>query len=159
MPVVKPKRGKLIKAGTVFRALCVRQNHANNIGFKLKGIETRIWETHYRGDLLIVSSARPEVFPWGSAICAVRIVDCRPMTRADERRAMVSFKPGLFAWDLDDIRPLTPFKVPGQLKFFPVTIPAGIRWVEDFATVLPPELFGTVARHDEHSYGAGPVPP
>ena len=52
-----------------------------------KTIETRFWYTHYRGDLLIVSTKKPkyENLPLGKALCVVRVVDCRAMMPEDER--------------------------------------------------------------------------
>ena len=42
------------------------------------------WPTDYRGPLLIVSSKSPPIHPAGCAVAAATLVECRPMTRADE---------------------------------------------------------------------------
>jgi hypothetical protein len=130
----------------------------------LKTIETRTWETSYRGDILIASSKKPvfkdkfiaqcpncfelaelqnfdaggsdgiklfcnECGQWvdtepldlsagGIALCVVRLVNCRPMTKADEPAARCRIYPRAVSWVLKDVRPVKPFPVIGQLKLF-----------------------------------------
>lgn len=107
--------------------------------------EIRTWKTNYRGDILLCSSQRfdrtfydraketgqahrlsvadilavtfqlPEQFPVGQALCIVKLIGCQPMTPADEEKAWVPYREGLWAWKFMDVRPLKPFPVKGRL--------------------------------------------
>jgi len=112
-------------------AISVKQPWACFIAEGPKLIETRKWQTSYRGDLLIVASrtidwptmdslARPIPLILGGAICVANLVDCRPMKKVDEESAMCSCYPGAFSWVLEDIRTITPFAVKGRLRLFDV---------------------------------------
>lgn len=112
-------------------AISVKQPWALFIAEGPKLIETRKWQTSYRGDLLIVASRTPDwrsmealVRPipiiLGGAVCVANLVDCRPMTKADEEAAMCSVYPGAFSWVLEDIRKIEPFAVKGKLRLFDV---------------------------------------
>ena len=107
------------------KALSVRQPWANLIADGSKTIEVRSKATNHRGPLLIVSAKRPDVPPAGCAVAVVNLVDCRPMTQADERAAMTKREPGNWAWVLTLINRIEPQAVNGQLSFFevPITIP------------------------------------
>ena len=100
------------------RALSVKQPWANLIASGLKTIETRTWATAYRGPLLIVSSKRPNIPPAGSAVAIAELVDCRPMTRADEGAACCDVYPNAVSWVLEDVRQIRPFRVKGALGVF-----------------------------------------
>ena len=114
------------------KALSIRQPDAGMIASGEKTIETRLWATSYRGDLLICSSKKPvDEGPAGVALCIVRLVDCRPMEKreredmcsSDEIAACCEWYPGAYAWILVDIRPIKPFPVRGQLGLFDVEVP------------------------------------
>lgn len=105
------------------KALSVKQPWANMIARGEKSIETRIWDTDYRGDLLICSSKEPKIEPAGAALCIVRLVGCRPMIKEDEAAACCPIYGGAFSWLLADVRPIQPFPVRGQLRIFDVDIP------------------------------------
>ena len=107
------------------KALSVRQPWANLITDGSKTIEVRSKATNHRGPLLIVSAKRPDVPPAGCAVAVVNLVDCRPMTQADERAAMTKREPGNWAWVLTLIDRIEPQAVNGQLSFFevPITVP------------------------------------
>jgi hypothetical protein len=105
------------------KALSVKQPWANMIASGQKTIETRKWATEFRGDLLIVSSKSPNISPAGCAVALVRVVDCRPMTRADEVAACCAIYPGAFAWVLEDIRAIPPAPIKGQLGLYDVEYP------------------------------------
>ena len=100
------------------KALSVRQPFANLIADGSKTIEVRSRRTEYRGPLLIVSAKRPAVTPAGCALAVVNLVDCRPMTEADEPAAMSKRKPDTWAWVLTDVRRIEPQPVRGQLGLF-----------------------------------------
>ena len=114
------------------KAISLKQPWASMIG--LKTIETRRWYTSYRGDLLIVSSQKPaDLGPTGVALCIVNLVDCRPMTRDDERAACCDWYEGAFAWVFDNICPIkNPFPVRGQLGIYEAHAPG---WPADARTL------------------------
>jgi hypothetical protein len=105
------------------KALSVKQPWANIIASGQKTIETRLWATDHRGELLIVSSKKPKIEPAGFAVAVAKLVDCRPMTLADEMAAMCNIYQNAFAWVLEDIRALQPFPVSGQLGVFDIDVP------------------------------------
>jgi hypothetical protein len=127
------------------RVLSVRQPYAFAISCAVKMIETRAWQTKYRGWIAIHASlAKPQVnfglvselLPTGGVICFARlsrIIACRRIsaTWLDEpvrwpefvitwftikRRALGHFGVGQYAWIFDEIAPCDPY-VPllGQL--------------------------------------------
>lgn len=104
------------------KALSVKQPWANLIATGEKTIETRRWQTPYRGPLLIVSSRNPPIAPAGFALAVADIVDCRPMTHADENAARCQLYDGAFAWLLANVRRLVPFPVRGALGLFEVAV-------------------------------------
>jgi len=109
------------------KAISLHQPWATWIAEGKKTIETRTWPTRYRGPLLICSSKSPKVAGHllGKALCIVELVDCRPMTKADEAAAMCSCEPGRYAWVLDETTPIEPFAVRGSQGFYEVAIPGG----------------------------------
>ena len=118
------------------KALSIKQPWAHLIvhGFKgeLKTIETRTWPTKYRGELLIVSSKKQPsgVCEWhgldwsdmefGKAIAVATLVDCRVMVRDDLQAALCPVYRGAFSWVLENVRPIEPFPVRGQLGLYKV---------------------------------------
>lgn len=121
------------------KALSVRQPWAAAIVTGLKTIETRTYYTKYRGPLLIVSSKSCDKVMmdyvlslvndrerflanmfYGHAVATVNLVDCRPMKYNDEDAAMCDMYDSAFAWILEDIKPIKPFPVKGQLGLFEV---------------------------------------
>lgn len=102
------------------KALSIKQPWANKIASGEKTIETRVWATKYRGPLLIVSSRFPGIEPAGCAIAVAEIIDCRPMTRADEKSACCRVYPRAHAWVLRNVRRIKPFPVRGSLGLYEV---------------------------------------
>ena len=109
------------------KALSIRQPWANLIAAGDKTIEVRPWPTKYRGPLLIVSAKRPAVPPAGCALAVVNLVDCRPMTQADEPAAMCKREPNQWAWVLTDVRRVEPQPVLGKLGLFEAPIRPRLR--------------------------------
>ncbi len=102
-------------------AISVRQPWASLIAEGKKTIETRTRRTLYRGPLLIVASARPKgLGPVGCAMAMVDVVDCRPMTAADEPAACCPVYKGAWAWVLANVRPVPPTAVKGRLGVYRV---------------------------------------
>lgn len=88
-----------------------------------KTIETRSWRTDYRGRLLLVGSKKPEGEYAGLAACTANLIDCRRMSREDEAAARCSYVPGLYAWVLQDIKPIeAPFLVRGKLGLYEIAL-------------------------------------
>jgi ASCH domain-containing protein len=106
----------------LLKAISIKQPWTNMIASGEKTIETRHWPTKYRGPLLIVSSKKPDIPPAGSAVALATLIDCRPMTRADEIAARCSLYPGAYSWVLQEVRRLKPFPVRGQLGIYDVSI-------------------------------------
>jgi len=127
------------------KAITIRPPFSTFILEGKKTIETRKYRTRHRGDILICVSQTihegdcivdGEVKDcldvirdmWlaetplhlGHAIAVANLVECRSMTRRDEAAAMCQFFPGRIAWVLDNIRPITPFKVRGMPGIFEV---------------------------------------
>lgn len=105
------------------KAISVKQPWANLIASGRKTIETRVWGTAYRGDLLVVSSRFPEIEPAGCAVAIVELSDCRLMAVGDEPAALCPVYPKAFAWILRNIRPIEPFRLRGQLRIYEVDVP------------------------------------
>ena len=107
------------------KAISLYQPYASWIAQGKKTIETRFWSTKYRGDLLIVSTKKPvyKNLPLGKALCIVNVVNCRQMRLEDENKALCKFAHNLWAWELEDLRPIEPFNVKGSQGFYEVDYP------------------------------------
>lgn len=104
-------------------------------------IETRSWNTNYRGPVLICTSKRR--YEWeavkrisgedlldqmigsmnsltgtadmnGYAIAVGNLIDCRPMVKEDEAKTFVQFREGLYCHVYADVRPIKPFPWKGS---------------------------------------------
>jgi len=106
------------------KAISLHQPFASMIAMRSKQIETRSWPTNHRGDLLIVSTRKPELpgFLCGYALCIVNVVECRRMIPADESSARCRWKKDLWAWVLSDLRRIEPFRVRGYQGIYEVEI-------------------------------------
>ncbi len=127
------------------KGLSVKQPFASLIAAGQKTIETRSRKTEHRGRLLICASKEPHkgvvllplatptwsacplamrLYPafqkFGVALCVVNLIDCRPMTPADEAAACCQYYEGAWAWVLDNVRPVEQVPVRGQLGLFEV---------------------------------------
>lgn len=129
------------------KAISIKQPWAKLIAQGHKTVEVRSWQTSYRGDLLICSSAKPENFlkivkgkvnseghfceceadnywsdfyHFGKALFICELHKITPFEKEHEFAAMVDYSPGLFAWHLQNIRQIEPFEVKGKLNFFNV---------------------------------------
>ena len=123
------------------KALSVKQPWAWLIASGRKTIETRTWHTKYRGPILIVSSkgrmkkAACESFykrfgplvtlnlKYGMALCKADLVDCRKMTKDDEKLACCEIYDGAYSWVLEDVERIEPFAVTGRLGIYNVEVP------------------------------------
>lgn len=110
-----------------YRAISLKQPWANWVREGKKTIETRKWDTKYRGDLVICSSKSPKIEPAGCALCVVEVYDTRPMKREDERAACVKRYPKAHSWLLRNLRVLEkPIPVKGSLGIFKLKLPTDL---------------------------------
>jgi hypothetical protein len=110
----------------LIKAISVHQPYASLIAGGIKRAEVRSRRTHYRGDLLIVSTRDPVIrgLPLGVGLAIVELYDCRPFTRADATDACIRWAPDLFVWLLRNVRPLhTPLPIRGQQMMYTVNLP------------------------------------
>lgn len=87
-----------------------------------KTIEFRTWKTSHRGELLICSNADliPGTIP-RHALDIVNLKEVRPFTRKDMDAACLDEFPGEgYAWVVDYVCPVVPFKVRGKPGLFDV---------------------------------------
>jgi hypothetical protein len=132
-----------------YKCLSMLQPWGTLVAEGTKTIETRTWATKHRGDLLLVASKKFDTLDWlpyvppytavhdrsralgrgagpvvlGVALCLVDVVDCRPMRPTDVRRACCPYEPGKYAWVLENVRPVRPVAVEGQLQVFKRRLP------------------------------------
>lgn len=128
------------------KALTVQQPFAGLIETGQKKLEIRSRATKHRGKLLICAGAEPhkgellvyengqlfrdncrqfvkqnaKEYPLGVMVCAVDLVDCRPMVQADEQDARHGFVEGAFVWVLENPRIVYNVEIKGQLGLFNV---------------------------------------
>lgn len=119
------------------KALSVKQPVGSLILEGVKTIETRVWKTNYRGDILICGSLNwfkgTLRFPerdmlqleedkkrMGKAICVVSLVNIHFMDWREEIDACCPVYEGAYSWVLENIRPVKPFPVKGKLSLFEV---------------------------------------
>lgn len=58
--------------------------------------------------------------PYGKALCVVKIVDCRKMTKEDEKDACCEWNDQKYAWIFTDVRLIQPFEQGGRPGLFEV---------------------------------------
>ena len=101
------------------KALSVKQPWANMIARGEKTIELRSWATRHQGNLIICSSALPDIPPAGAAVAIVNIVECRKAVQADEEKACCVVRIGRdYAWIFENVRRLRPWPVKGAQGLF-----------------------------------------
>ena len=123
------------------KVLTIREPFATLIKNRVKYIETRSWKTKYRGELYIQAGLakidkktkerkqlselyNDDELNYGYIICKCNLVDCIYMTEEfieEEKKKNPNnfiagrYEVGRYAWVLDNIEPITPIKVKGQL--------------------------------------------
>ena len=113
-----------IKADDVMKAISVRNPYAHLIMCGEKTIECRSWQTDYRGDMLICSSANPKIKDTicGHALCIVRLDSIEPFRKEHLDGACMGEMPEKsYAWHLTNLRVIKPFAVKGKLNFFEIS--------------------------------------
>lgn len=107
-----------------YKAISLKQPWANLVAEGKKTIETRKWNTRYRGDLVICSSQKPAIDPAGYAVCIVELYDVKPMQKEDEEAACCKIYDRAHSWFLRNIRKIDPIiPVKGQLSIFNLELP------------------------------------
>lgn len=106
------------------KAISIRNPYAHFILCEEKTVECRSWQTDYRGDLLICSSAAPKIKNTisGHALCIARLDSIEPFKKEHLDAACMGDMPDgkNYAWHLTDIRVIKPFAVKGKLSLFEV---------------------------------------
>lgn len=105
------------------KALSIDPEFAWYIHDGQKTIECRSWKTNYRGEILICASKTPVPgFVSGHAICTAKLTDIEPLTEEHLEGAMLDALPEgkWYAWHLDDVQFVYPFKVRGKQGLFDV---------------------------------------
>lgn len=105
-----------------FKALCLKQPWANLIISGKKTIETRKWNTNYRGEIMLCTSKVPQIDPYGCAVAIAVLYDVRKMIAEHEALAMTKVYDRAHSWFLKDIIPIEPIPVIGQLSLFNIMI-------------------------------------
>lgn len=114
------------------KALSIKEPWASLILGGKKTIETRSWKTDFRGWLLLCCSKRPTSRISGCAFATATLLDCRPMIKENEGKAMCKLYPDAYSWILSDIEPIIPFKVKGKLRLFDVDIDVNLEDLKRF---------------------------
>lgn len=108
------------------KAISVKQPHANLLASGKKQIETRKWQTQYRGRILVCVSKKPDNKggPVGMAICTIELFKITRFVKEDVSLACCDWYPG-FAWWVRAVKLINPFPVKGQLGIFDVNYEEG----------------------------------
>lgn len=117
------------------QAISLRPEWAMPVMLGWKSIECRTWKTDYRGDLLICSSSKPLALTIDShALAVVELIDIVPFEKNHLEDAFMEEMPekSSFAWILDNLRWIKPFKQKGKLHLFEVD--------DSLIEILPDEM-------------------
>lgn len=104
------------------KALSIHPYFALGIFFLEKTVECRSWNTNYRGDILICSTAKKfkDTIP-SHALCVATIKDIVPMKKKHLKAALMydnEYNPDTYAWILENVRCVKPFPVKGKLSLW-----------------------------------------
>lgn len=102
------------------KAISIKEPWATLILEGKKTIETRTRNTHYRGKILLHASKNPKSRISGMIFAIADLVDCRPMTEADEKYACCKVYPRAHSWILRNVIPIKLVPLKGQLGLFNV---------------------------------------
>lgn len=125
------------------RQLNWKQPYAHLMLPPFNKIETRTWQTPYRGLVLLCASKQPWLpfeaerisgkdqyarmqhlntnLPTGVAYAVGRLVDCRLMRKNDENACFVKHKDELWCHVYADVTPIEPFQIMGAQRWGKVT--------------------------------------
>lgn len=104
------------------KALSIHPYYALAIAEGVKSVECRTWQTDYRGDLLICSTAKKSkgTIP-AHALCIVELYDIVPFEKKHLQLAAMQpkdFQAGTFAWKIRNNRIIKPIPVKGALSLW-----------------------------------------
>ena len=119
------------------KALSIRHPWVDLILSGAKTVEIRAWATRYRGPLLLHAGSQfgiaerdmaarlrvalPDAEARGAIVGLAELVDCRPVLRQDWKKACLPPLEGkLWAWVLEDARPIGPIPHAGRRMLFDV---------------------------------------
>lgn len=116
------------------RALTIRQPWASFVASGVKRYETRGWSTDWRGVLAVHAGKHRNPWvaaelPHGCVIAVARLVEVHPVEALDVdefEAALGDFSPGRYAWELADVRPITPVRARGMQGLWVWTPPANV---------------------------------
>jgi len=97
------------------KVLSIKEPWASMILSGKKTIETRTWKTKYRGKILLHASSNPKSEISGKIFAVANIVDCKKMTKEDEKKACCKIYKDACSWFLEDIKPIELKEVKGML--------------------------------------------
>lgn len=100
------------------KAISIKEPWAGMIAEGKKTIETRTWNTNYRGKIIIVASKVPRTKNSGKAIAIAEIYDCKPMTKEHEKDACCPVYDRAKSWFLRNVKKIEPFEVKGKLGIY-----------------------------------------
>lgn len=107
------------------KALSIHPAYVEQILQGEKTIECRSWDTLYRGDILICSTAKKRKGTIsGHALCVVRLDNIVPFAEQHCKAACMQsyeFSIGMYAWMLKDIRYIKPIPIKGRLSLWNYT--------------------------------------
>lgn len=126
----------------IYKALSIKQPWLYLISSGIKTIETRTWNTNYRGDIILCSSLSKtkeykniissyneyykinnnELLLEGYALCIANLYDVKKMTINDEENACCKLYDNAYSWYLKNIRLIEPIKIKGKLNLFNLEI-------------------------------------
>lgn len=106
------------------KAISIKPHFAHQILCGIKTTEYRTWQTKYRGNLLICSSAAPKEKGTisGHALIVCRLNDIEPLSKRELREIGVDENPDkpIYGWRLTDFKTIKPFPVKGKLNLYEV---------------------------------------
>lgn len=106
------------------KALCIKEPWASKILSGEKTIETRKWNTKFRGEFLIVVSRLPKNENSGMAIGIANLDRVEyPMRQRHEKDACCPVYNRAHCFFLNSVRRILSFPVKGRLGFFDVEFP------------------------------------
>lgn len=118
------------------KALSIYSPYASAIANNIKLVELRSWRTSHTGKLLICSTKEnsndkelKDEFIFGKALAVVDLIGCEPVNEfyldcalvdLDDPEYNFDYYKNLYAWGLDNVKPIKPFDVKGKLRLFDV---------------------------------------
>lgn len=105
-------------------------NYASLVENGSKPIETRVWGTKYRGDILIACSKASDSDNAGLAVCVVELYHIELMIPDHEEFACCKIYRGANSWFLRNHRKLSrKFRVHGSLSTFDAHVPDDVEFI------------------------------